>query len=418
MSRSLAPISMTKANVYYFNPTCELAVANGSFSYMPPLLLQEMEGNLSMLPFIFGTSIDYVLTDQLPTPDFILKLQDSGFVLPNFVIFSELEVLPDHALKSIQPWGWSPSVHFKLKSLKEKCTDEFKESPVFDWKNEHRLIYERKSSLEFLKKITSNASPEWFISNSLIGEIVYSCNEIEDKVQKLGKIVLKSPMSSSGRGIQIIRQPKLNEANKQWISGILKQQKYLIAEPFLEKFMDLSFQFQVFSKTSIEYVGYSIFETNTNGQYRGTVINPDLEVILPEFNVGKIKEMIESSAQMILEELRDSVYSNSYQGYLGVDSMLFKEDGKVRIQPVIEINSRMNMGILTMLLEKNIHPEATGKFELFYGRQGDFYDFSTQQFENKPIVLKDGKLYSGFLPLVEPTPDKKFGAYVDLGLAR
>lgn len=409
---------MTKPNVFYFNPTCELAVANGSFSYMPPLLLQIMESDLSILPFIFGTSSDYVLTDDIPSPDFILKLTDSGFVLPKFSGFPELEVLPDHAIQTIQPWGWSPAVHFKLKNIKEKCGNEFKQSPIFDWKNEHRLIFERKTSLEFLKKLTSNELPDWFISNSKIGEMVYSCHEIEDKLLKHGKIVLKSPMSSSGRGIQIIRQPKLNEANKQWISGILKQQKYLVAEPFLEKVVDLSFQFQVFSKSDIKYLGHSIFETNTNGQYRGTIIHPDLQQILPEFNTNKIGEMIESSAKLILEGLRDSVYSNWYKGYLGVDSMIFTEDSKVKMQPCIEINSRMNMGILTILLERNIHQEAMGKFELFYGKQGDFFDFSTQQSKDKPIELKDGKLFRGFLSLVEPTPNKRFGAYIDLGFAR
>lgn len=417
MSRTLAPIYMTKPNVYYFNPTCELAVANGSFSYMPPLLLQKMESDLSILPFIFGTSSDYVLTDHLPNPDFILKLQDSGFVLPNFSRFSELELLPDQAIQTIQPWGWSPAVHFKLKNIKEKCGDEFKRSPIFDWKNEHRLIFERKTSLEFLKELSS-AFPDWFLSHSMMGEIVYNCEEIEEKLMKHGKIVLKSPLSSSGRGIQIIRQPNLNEANKQWISGVLKQQKYLVAEPFLEKVLDLSFQFQVFSKSDIQYLGYSIFETNTNGQYRGTIIHPDLQQILPEFNADKIGEMIESSAKLILEGLRDSVYSNWYEGYLGVDSMIFKADGKVRMQPCIEINSRMNMGILTLLLGKNIHQNAMGKFELFYGKQGDFYSFSTQQSKDKPIELKDGKLFRGFLPLVEPTPNKKFGAYIDLGFAR
>ena len=409
---------MMNPSVFYFNPTCELAVANGSFSYMPPLLLQEMESDLSTLPFIFGNSSDYVLTDHRPAPEFILKLEDSGFVLPHFISFSELDTLPDHAIQSIQPWGWSPAVHFKFKNIKEKCGDEFKQSPIFDWKNEHRLMFERKTSLEFLKNITDKVSPDWFIRNSMRGEIVYSCREIEDKLMQLGKIVLKSPMSSSGRGVQIIRQQKLNESNKQWISGILKQQKYLVAEPFLEKILDLSFQFQVISQSDIKFLGHSIFETNSNGQYRGTIIRPDLQHILPELNSNKIKEMIELSAKLILGELRDSVYSTYYQGFLGVDSMLFKDDDTIRIQPCIEINSRLNMGILTLMLEKHIHADAMGKFELFYGKQGGFCDFSKQQSINKPIELKDGKLYRGFLPLVEPTPAKKFGAYIDLGFAR
>jgi hypothetical protein len=408
---------MTNPNVFYFNPTCELAVANGSFSYMPPLLLQEMESDLSILPLVFGNSSDYVLTNNPPSADFTERLQNAGFDLPKFIGLSKLEALPEGTIKSIQPWGWDPATHFKFKNLKQKCTNEFKTRKIFNWQEEHQILFERKTSLDFLKKLISDNQPDWFISNSMIGEIVSSCEEIEDRL-RFGELVIKAPLSSSGRGIQIIRKAKLNDSNKQWISGILKQQKYLIAEPFLDKILDFSFQFHVFSKADIKYLGYSVFETNTSGQYRGTLIHPDLQQILPDFNSNLIGEMIELTAKLILERLGDTVYSSLHSGYLGIDSMLFKEYGKLRIQPCVEINSRMNMGILTMLLEKKFHREAKGKFEVFYGNRGDFYNFSTQQTKNKPIKLKDGKLFHGFLPLVEPTSNKRFGAYIDLGFAR
>ena len=106
---------MAKADIYYFNPTCELAVANGSFSYMPPLLLQEMERDLSILPFIFGSDCDYVITEDLPTSGFIQNLKNAGFVLPNFCRLAELEALPTDSFENLYPWGWSPAAHFKLK---------------------------------------------------------------------------------------------------------------------------------------------------------------------------------------------------------------------------------------------------------------------------------------------------------------
>jgi len=72
----------------------------------------------------------------------------------------------------------------------------------------------------------------------------------------------------------------------------------------------------------------------------------------------------------------------------------------------------MNMGVLTMFLEKLIHPESKGKFELFYGTPGGFKVFATEKILSNPQKFKDGLLYSGFLPLVEPCKKSKFGAYV------
>jgi hypothetical protein len=78
----------------------------------------------------------------------------------------------------------------------------------------------------------------------------------------------------------------------------------------------------------------------------------------------------------------------------------------------------MNMGILILILEKKIHREARGKFELFYGAPGEYGKFATSQTQLNPPQFKDGKLYSGFLSLVEPDRHKKFGAYILTGLAK
>ncbi|HEX7585792.1 MAG TPA: hypothetical protein VF373_13975 [Prolixibacteraceae bacterium] len=409
---------MAKPNVYYFNPTCELSVANGSFSYVPPLLLQEMESDLAILPFVFATENDFVLTENLPSDGFVNKLKDAGYDLPRFYRLVDLEVLPTGSFGTIYPWGWSPAAHFKLKNLKEKCDDNFKVSPVFTWRNDHQQLFERSTSLDFLTDILNQNPSDWFIDRSFIGEKVTSCEEIELLLEKHSPIVIKAPMSSSGRGIQIIRKTRLSASNRQWISGIIKQQNYLTAEPFLEKLIDLSFQFEVLSKSEINYLGYSVFETNSNGQYKGTLIHPDFKSILPGEDPDEVATMIETTAIVVLKALKKSVFANFHRGFLGVDALIFKHQEQLRIQPCMEINSRMNMGILTKFLEKKIHPDATGKFELFYGLPGDYWNFEKQQVQLNPVKLQDGQFFSGYLSLVESTLDKKFGAYISLGTAR
>jgi hypothetical protein len=409
---------MAKANIYYFNPTCELAIANGSFSYMPPLLLQEMEFDLSILPYVFCTENDFVLTENLPSSGFLKMLANAGFKLPEFCRLADLESLPNNSFDAIYPWGWSPAAHFKLKNLKEKCSETFKMSPVFNWSPGYKLLFERSASLDFLAGILNNNPPDWFIGKEMVGKKVTSSKEIEVLLLKHSPLVLKAPLSSSGRGIQIIRKTQLNTPNRQWISGVLKQQNYLIAEPYLEKLMDLSFQFQVLPNSKVNYLGHSIFETNSNGQYSGTFIRPQLNKFINEKNIPELESMIEETANLLKSALETSAYAVEHRGFLGVDALVFRSENHLMMQPCIEINSRMNMGILTMFLEGVFHREAKGKFKLFYGNPGEFGLFAAEQIDSAPPIFKDGLFFSGFLPLVEPTPKTKFGAYVLLGVAR
>jgi len=408
---------MAKANVFYFNPTCELAVANGSFSYMPPLLLQEMERDLAILPFVFATKTDFVITDNAPSEEFKQQLTNAGFELPEFCSLAKLEAFPDGSFDTIYPWGWSPAAHFKLKNLKEKCSEKFKTSPVFNWKEEHKLLFERATSLDFLMDLLNRYPHDWFIDQSMAGVRVSGMAEIESLLLKNRSLVLKAPLSSSGRGIQIIRKEMLNNSNKQWIFGVIKQQNYLIAEPFLDKLIDFSFQFK-FGESGIDYLGTSFFETNTNGQYQGTLIRPDLKQILGEIESKTLEVMINSTAAVILGALRDSAYAKLHRGYLGVDAMIFNHQNQIGIQPCIEINCRMNMGVLTMQSETKIHTGSTGYFRLFYGQQGKYEHFATEQSQLYSSEVLDGKLLSGFLPLIEPNSQKKFGAYISLAAAR
>ncbi|MFA5329937.1 MAG: hypothetical protein WC384_19225 [Prolixibacteraceae bacterium] len=409
---------MTKSILFYFNPTCELAVANGSFSYVPPLLLQEMEQDLATLPFVFCTKDDVVLSEKSPSIFFLEMLENCGFEIPRFCTFAQIEAFSANTFHDILPWGWSPAAHFKLKNATTKCTSEFKESPVNSWRSEHKALFERSASLDFLKKILKNYPRFFFIQEALTGKNVSNSEELEQLLEQHQAIVLKAPVSSSGRGIQIIRKTKLNESNKQWISGIFKQQKYLIAEPYLQKVIDLSFQFKILPDSKVSYSGFSIFETNSNGQYKGTLIHSDLKTILPEENTETLMEMIESTAQIITDLLPSSVYSNWHRGFLGVDAMLFRDNEKIYMQPCIEINSRLNMGVLARFIEKRVHSKSSGKFELFYGKPGEFNSFAKKQMQRNPIQMLEGKIFSGFMPLVEPDQQKKFGAYISLGLAR
>src|SRR5665648_132942 len=74
-----------KPDIFLFNPTCELAVANGSENYMAPAQLRKFEDELSTLPWILANSMDIILADKVPSQQFTDQLESVGFRLPTFL---------------------------------------------------------------------------------------------------------------------------------------------------------------------------------------------------------------------------------------------------------------------------------------------------------------------------------------------
>jgi hypothetical protein len=276
----------------------------------------------------------------------------------------------------------------------------------------HKALFERKTSLKFLKTLLEVNSSEFFTEKTMTGVQVTSTAEIESLLKSHPAWVLKAPLSSSGRGIQMIRKSSLNTSNKQWISGVLNQQKYLVAEPFLDKLADLSFQFKITDKAAPEYLGHSVFETNANGQYKSTFIHSNIGSNSFSGLSGKTKKMIAITAELLTHHLKDSVFALHHRGFLGIDALIYMDQDKIKMQPCVEINSRMNMGILTMELEKHIHQESSGKFELYYGKPGEYHQFAANKALEQPLTMKNGQLASGFLSLTEPDKKGQFGAYI------
>ena len=110
-----------KPDIYLFNPTCELAVANGSANFMAPAQLRRFENELSILPGILARPEDIVLVDHIPPQQFIDQLEAAGFSLPDYR--TKESSLADEQFLSEQkgflfPWGWSPATHKQLSPLK------------------------------------------------------------------------------------------------------------------------------------------------------------------------------------------------------------------------------------------------------------------------------------------------------------
>ncbi len=392
-----------KTSIFHFNPTCELAISNGSPYYVAPALLREFEEELAPIMRFFKRNKHIIIKEDQPSDKFYKEAHDLGFSDPKFMSRLELEnYIKDTGVRKfdLQSWGKSPAESQFSNNL------GFKNSI---WTPSMKTLFERETSLHFFSDFIQKNPFEIFPCHKQLPQIITSLNEIEQHLYQWGEIVLKAPVSSSGRGLQIIRHNRLNNSNLQWIKTTLKHQKYLTVEKWFNKSFDLSFQYYINNCQQVEYIGPSYFITNSNGQYSGHYLNFWRKEQLP-FST----KMIDEVGNLLRKALEQSDYAYTHHGYIGVDAIIYAEGGKTKLHPCIEINARYNMGILSKMIEEYIHPLAKGFFRTYYDPKESFLDFVTFNQKNNPPILADHQLIQGFISLSSPNKTSKFGAYIDL----
>ncbi len=406
---------MQAPNLYFFNPTGEMAIANGTHSYQAPKLLQEFEAALSSLPAFFAQKDDVLLCPSEPLREsFIDFWGNFGVTMPQSRLLEEAAndpVFLSQKKNELHPWCWSPAVHHKLAPFKSNCSGAFLQQPNAYWHADFKALYSRETARDILKSIIQENSSNSFLPQEHLPQSCSDLKEIEQLLMRWGKIVLKAPWSSSGRGLQVLRHGKLNSAVEQWTGSIFKQQGFVMVEPLLDKISDLAFQFEI-KNGEVYFLGTSFFNTNSNGLYQANLIGqkPDL-LAHEEHFLNENKEVIPN---LIQKAIAKSPITKKYHGFLGVDAFVYRTEQGLRFQPCVEINLRYNMGTLALQLEKLIHEQARGEFKVYFDPKSNFEDFSHQQQKENPAKAKAGKAYCGFFP-VSSTVNTRFGAYLELG---
>jgi len=198
------------------------------------------------------------------------------------------------------------------------------------------------------------------------------------------------------------------------LSGMLKQQGFVTIESWLEKIVDISYQF-ISKSGEIRFKGRTFFETDSKGKYVRNLLTDT--PILPDEVSGFLEIHNTEVVKQLRAALMESGYSSLYEGWIGVDALIYKDDvGKLRFQPIVEINGRFTMGAIALKLREHLALGSNGFLQIFYSKSGNFQDFSQKQQVNKPLIMKDKKIVNGFLPLTPSLQEHHFGAYVEVSV--
>ena len=320
--------------ILLFNPSHEMALAANAAQYTPPKHIQLMETDLCRLPLLWAEEDDCVLTPE-------------SVVDPTSVP---------------TPWGWNKSVRNRFLRLGVNPAHMPSEHQLDKWRN----YASRSWAADYCSVLYRRDKLDVFVPNHVC--FLHSQTDYEIWLTKYGSLpfIVKAEYSSSGRGNRVF--------NSQL--STLSYNNSVLIDTFYDKELDFAMEFAV-TKEHVHYLGLSVFETSSEGRYAFNYLRSQHQlrsmIVSRLTNASVLDQLMELHLQLLSERL-----VGQYEGIVGIDMMVVSGG---LIHPCVEINLRMNMGVVAMkLYEKGL----TSLPRYPYGGQS-FYP-----------VIEDGKFYIAY----------------------
>lgn len=279
---------------------------------------------------------DYMILRKIPEESFLDSLSEQNFEIPNILCpqkedesksISEL-VLQDEPLqerlKEISKKGNVYFVPYGVSYIEEKIADmcglQLIGAPHSVNKMINNKIFSRGVAEELSYKCTD-------------GYVCKTYEDIENIYQELSKtyekIIIKQPTGASGRGLWVIDNESTRKIVFLVIKRIFRKQSNseILVEGWLEKANDLNYQIYVSANGDIKV--FSIKEQLVDGT-----------VYIGSYRPPRIAEQQLETYVQYGQEIGKKLYDKGFNGVLGIDSIIDKENN---IVPIIEINARFTL---------------------------------------------------------------------------
>ncbi len=357
---------------YIFNPENDLALASGSKVYTPPRNAALLAHCGAILPMWLAESGDNVIADPIGFENWIDNTTSLFDININISTVS-----PCHATG--EPWGWSNAIVTKLTRAGINRANLPDERAL----ERMRQLSHRRMSIEInrLLALRGISTPPLAIEVSTQDEITRAVKQFN------GRFVMKSPWSSTGRGVFLSNITNAETILKN-ADGIIRRQGSVIIEPLLDRKIDFAMLFFA-ENGKVSYRGLSLFET-VGTAYTGNILLP--EKVMSQQLENQLEGIDLSVISIELEQILSDIIKDDYEGWLGID-MMVQNNGK--LAPCIELNLRKTMGVVALILrDRFIASESSGRFMVEHGNFEPL-DISRAKIEHNRLV-------EGAIDLVPP----------------
>ena len=365
-------------NVYVFNPLAEGRIAGGR-AFKPTTQQAQLAEDLENLPQFLGRQDDVVLVRRRPAVEFLSRIKQAGFALPEFVEPAELAGLRERKLGSLRPWAWGPDSQELLAPLFPRVTGETR-TPEQCFNPGLAELYSKAWSATFLRKFLAHAGTA-FKDVSLLctvdeaGTAVSTPDEalaVIAAIRRRGhhKIVVKEALGVAGSNAMRLFEPELLESHRRWLANALQNGRTLVVEPWLERELDFSVQLEM-TAYGLKLCGYTGLLNDARGQFEGNWAETHHHKRIPSKVVARFAAAADVSWLLLgfyaslFELLAEELRRREFTGALSIDAFIYRDAaGQIRLKPVVEINPRYTMGRVTVELMKQAGQGSCGWFRL------------------------------------------------------
>lgn len=411
--------------VYVFNPFAEGRIAEG-WAFNPTKYQAQLARDLDNLPQFLCRQDDIVLVERRPSVEFLSRIKQAGFPLPEFVALSErghvsrgIRVAPKPAastelspggelsaaraagirelssrkLGRLRPWAWSPDSVELLAPLFANLTADSR-PPEQRFNPGIAQLYSKAWSVELLRRFltctrgddeshppeSAMANRQWPIQDWLctereVGVSVSSFAAAREAIAGIRargdhKIVVKQAVGLAGSNAVRLFEPDLLESQRRWMNRRLASGQVLIIEPWLERELDFSVQLEM-TPAGLKLCGYTGLFNDARGQFIGNWAEPHFHTRIPAKVVALFPGTSDISRRIlqlyaeIFTLLAAELRRADYLGPLGIDAFVYRDaTGVPRLKPIVEINPRYTMGRLTVELMRQTCQGSSGWFRL------------------------------------------------------
>jgi uncharacterized ferritin-like protein (DUF455 family) len=322
--------------VWTFHPEVEAEVAGLGATPTGARVTRDLAGLLVLL----APREDIVLLPRAPSPAVLAPLARAGFALPE-VVEGGPAALAGRKLRGLHPWGWSPTVAATLASL----------DPGVRWDPRWKPLYDKTWAAARLAE-----RPD-LCDLTVVGVACTTEAALTALAETAGGehgVVLKAPFGTSGRGMRRWSAP----GALAWARHVLAAQGAVLVEPWLDRVVDLSVQLDVAADGSVTVLPWGRFLTDGRGRYRGAVLGRPSDDLPPD--VRRVLADAHITLDAVARHLGRAMAERGFTGPAGIDAMVYRSGGTVRLKPLVELNPRITMGRVARALDRRVRRGNAG----------------------------------------------------------
>lgn len=340
---------------YLFNPECEI---ESGIQDLPKPLREKIE-DLAPVMLWLAHGEDVVELPRRPSLEFQREIFEYRGELPEIVTEEEVKnglSRQYEVIESLKPWGWGRRAWAHLTEWK----DQVRKRPSFD-----AGVMSEFHSKAYWKKILLERGA------GIEGEVISSVAEfrswLDARANSSARFIFKAAHSTSGRG-HVVFQPSVMDAE---VTRLLARQSLSgVIEPFHEKVADFSIQYEIFADKKIKRFEPRFFFVDDHLQYLGAWLGPipGTHELFPVWQeIQRARAAISRVHDLVLNALIEA----GYAGPVGIDALVVRDGGGLRVVPVIEVNARYTMGRVAHALESVLRKKgiATPAMMKFHSKQ-------------------------------------------------